>query len=115
MLPVAWDGLTKTWPSAAFNPHAFAKTSLTLESVCASQVSPGREDSAHILCKPASNSRDYSSCRGVVSFDTSTLFLFYFFGPPAPLVIITKLEYLILKSSIPRQYISNNTAVKSDK
>src|SRR5215831_4507768 len=25
MLPVAWDGLTKTFPSSAFNPHAFAR------------------------------------------------------------------------------------------
>src|SRR5262245_36072172 len=37
----------------------------------ASYVSPGRGDSAHDLCKSASNLRDYQSCRGGVSFDTS--------------------------------------------
>jgi len=51
-----------------------------------------------------------------LSLLTRRLSFFFIFLVPLPLlVIITKLEYLILKSSIPRQYISNNTAVKSDK
>jgi hypothetical protein len=42
MLPVACDGLTKTWPSTAFNPHAFARDIAMAECRAPKRVAVGK-------------------------------------------------------------------------